>query len=53
MGFSTRIRSASLGYSGCTCEGCVGRGGKGKGFVKRRTARKVRRSERQEIESEE
>lgn len=49
MGISTRIRSAALGFSACTCEGCVGRGGGGKSYVKRLVARKVRASKSREI----
>jgi hypothetical protein len=49
MGASTRIRSAALGFSACTCEGCAGRGGGGKRHVKWLVKRKVRASEAREI----
>ena len=49
MGASTRIRSAALGHSTCTCEGCCGRGGSGKRHVKWLVKRKVRASEAREI----
>ena len=54
MAQSVRIRiAANLGkHALCLCPGCCPRGGGGKAFVKRKTARAVRRSERREIETE-
>jgi hypothetical protein len=52
MGIETRVRANLNGHKACTCNGCWTRGGKGKGYVKKLTARAVRRSTRKEVESD-
>lgn len=51
MGVSTRFRAGLDGHKACTCNGCWARGGKGKGYVKKLTARAVRRSAAGEVAS--
>jgi hypothetical protein len=52
MGIETRFRANLDGHKACTCGGCWVRGGKGKGYVKKLTARAVRRSAREEVKSD-
>lgn len=49
IGSASRCRAPQYGYNACVCRMCCPRGGKGKGEVKRKTNRAVRRSERAEV----
>lgn len=49
IGSASRCRAPQYGYNACICRMCCKRGGKGKGEVKRKTNRAVRRSERAEV----